>query len=164
MAEQAIEKLRAIPLFTDLAGDDAALGEVLAITTERRVPSGAVVIEEGESGDELFIVRSGGVEIRKQTRAGDSYTVVRLRETDNVFFGELALIDDDRRSATVIATENSEFLVIRKSDFLALGERAPHIALPITRAIARILAGRVRRTTVDMMTIFDALVHELEST
>jgi CRP-like cAMP-binding protein len=75
----------------------------------------------------------------------------------------MALIDDDRRSATVIATEDSEFLVISKNDFLSLGNKYPAIGLPITRAIAKILASRLRKTTGDMLTIFDALVQELQA-
>jgi CRP/FNR family cyclic AMP-dependent transcriptional regulator len=78
------------------------------------------------------------------------------------FFGELALIDDDKRSATVVATEDSEFLVITKADFTRLGDTYPSIGLPITRAIAKILASRLRKTTGDMLTIFDALVSEIQ--
>ena len=111
----------------------------------------------------MYIVYSGSVEIRKQTRAGDTYTVVKLRAEHNVFFGELALVDDDRRSATVVALEDSEFIVIRKEDFLILGRSNPEVALPVTRAIAKILAGRLRKTTVDMLTIFDALVNEIQT-
>jgi CRP-like cAMP-binding protein len=74
----------------------------------------------------------------------------------------MALIDDDTRSATIVATEDSEFLVITKEDFLTLGVGYPQIALPITREIAKILASRLRKTTGDMLTIFDALVNELQ--
>ena len=162
MADNVLDTLRRLSLFADISGDDEALEQILAITSTRRVTAGSVVINEGDSGEEMFIVSDGGVEIRKSTRAGDSYTVVLLRATDNVFFGEMALIDDDRRSATVITTHDSEFLVISKRDFVRLGERFPAIALTVTRAIARILAARLRKTTTDMMTIFDALVHGLE--
>ncbi|HKK48535.1 MAG TPA: hypothetical protein VJ932_05530, partial [Alkalispirochaeta sp.] len=59
-------------------------------------------------------------------------------------------------------TEDSEFLVITKQDFTRLGDSYPSIGLPITRAIAQILASRLRKTTGDMLTIFDALVSEIE--
>ena len=110
----------------------------------------------------MFIVFSGGVEILKKTRAGDNYTVVKLKAEYNVFFGEMALIDDDKRSATVRADMDSEFLVITKDAFHELGNKYPSIGLPVTRAISKILAGRLRKTTQDMLTLFDALVSEIQ--
>ena len=136
--------------------------ELEAICRDRSVSRGQVVIQEGEKGSEMYIMLSGAVEIQRKTRAGDSYTVAKLRAEFNVFFGEMALIDDDVRSATIIATEDSEFLMITKEDFLALGKKYPQIVLPITRVIAQILASRLRNTTGDMLTIFDALVNELQ--
>jgi CRP/FNR family cyclic AMP-dependent transcriptional regulator len=135
---------------------------LLSIIKIRKYQEGKHVIREGEIGSELFIVYKGGVEIRKKTRDGDDYTVIILRAEDNAFFGEMALIDDDKRSATVLTLENSIFLVISKEDFITLGDQFPAIGLPITRAISRILAGRLRKTTQDMLTIFDALVNEIK--
>ena len=63
-------------------------------------------------GDELFILLEGAVDILKKTMAGDDYVVTSLKAEYNIFIGELALIDDDKRSASVVATENSEVLVI----------------------------------------------------
>ena len=161
MNSEAIERLRQISLFDEIRDHDESMSRLEAITRLIQVSRGTTVIREGEVGSEMYIVFRGQVEIKKQTRAGDDYTVVRLDATQNVFFGELALVDDDNRSATVLATEDSEFLVITKRDFARLGETHPHIALPITRAIARILASRLRKTTGDMLTIFDALVSEI---
>lgn len=160
--EEVRERLKQIPLFESIRDDEDSIRELQGITRLTRAGAGKVLIKEGEVGNEMYIVYSGGVEIKKRTRAGDDYTVVQLDASQNVFFGELALIDDDKRSATVIATLDSEFIVISKEDFLAFGNRHPHIGLPITRAIAKILAGRLRKTTGDMLTIFDALVNELE--
>jgi hypothetical protein len=81
--------------------------------------------------------------------ARDSYTVAVPKSEYNVFFGKLALIDDDPRSATVIARENSVFLVISKDDFLDLGKKHPEYALPIIRTIrkaSRQGCARRRRT------------------
>lgn len=155
------KKLKQIHLFEALP--DYALEQLEAICQMRTYQAGKTIIEEGQMGTEMFIVYSGAVEIRKLTRAGDNYTVVRLSAEQNIFFGELALIDDDTRSATVIATEDSQFLAIHKDDFLRLGNQYPEIGLPITREIAKILAGRLRKTTGDMLTIFDALVNEIKS-
>lgn len=162
MEAQVLDKLKAIPLFAEIRDDPEALQLLQRTCKLRDVNEGRIIIKEGDVGSDMFIVYKGSVEIRKRTRAGDDYTVVRLSAEQNVFFGELALIDDDKRSATVMATEDSSFLVINKDDFLKLGNDYPAIGLPITRNIARILAARLRKTTGDMLTIFDALVNELE--
>jgi CRP/FNR family transcriptional regulator, cyclic AMP receptor protein len=159
---ELLEKLKKIPFLKGIKDNDDYMTRLLGIIKIRKYQEGRYVIREGEIGSELFIVYKGGVEIRKRTRAGDDYTVIILRAEDNAFFGEMALIDDDKRSATVITLENSIFLVIAKEDFITLGNQFPAIGLPITRAISRILAGRLRKTTQDMLTIFDALVNEIK--
>jgi CRP-like cAMP-binding protein len=159
--EQIREKLKQIPIFHDLKDDLARLRLLEGICRMKRCNKGTVMIEEGDIGNEMYIVYSGAVEIKKRTRAGDDYTVLKLSAAQNVFFGEIALIDDDRRSATVIATEDSEFLVITKQSFQKLGNDHPEIGLPITREIAKILASRLRKTTGDMLILFDALVNEI---
>jgi CRP-like cAMP-binding protein len=156
------EKLKQIPIFQEIAGNDEFMNELQQICRIKRCKAGDLVIREGDVGSEMYVVYSGAVEIQKRTRAGDEYTVVILKSEFNVFFGELALIDDDKRSATVLATDDSVFLVINKEDFDRLGNRYPSIGLPVTRAIAKILASRLRKTTGDMLTIFDALVSEIQ--
>jgi len=156
-----LSKLRQIPLFEQISSNEEYLRELGEIGSFRSYAASDAIIKEGEIGDEMFIVLTGGVEIRKKTRAGDDYTVVRLKAEDNVFFGELALIDDDTRSATVIASEDSSFIVLNKKNFMALGNEHPQIGLPITRAISRRVASSLRKTTDDMLTLFDALVNEI---
>ncbi|AFG37782.1 cyclic nucleotide-binding domain-containing protein [Spirochaeta africana] len=160
--ESTIQRLQSITLFGELKDNPAALESIARICSINRTAAGKRVIKEGEVGTSLYIMNAGSVEIHKHTRAGDEYTVVQLDAGDNVFFGELALIDDDRRSATVVTTSDAEFLVIEKKDFLALGNAHPEIGLPVTRAIARIIAARLRKTTEDMLSIFDALVEEVQ--
>ena len=158
----ALERLKQISLFREISANARFMEKLTEICRTRRYREGETIIKEGEIGNEMFVVLSGGVEILKRTRAGDNYTVVSLKADDNVFFGELALIDDDKRSATVMAAVDSEFLLISKKDFLTLGNENPEIGLPITRAIAQIIASRLRKTTGDMLTIFDALVNEIK--
>jgi CRP-like cAMP-binding protein len=160
--DEILAKLKQIPLFNEIKDNDDYMHELLVICKLRKASAGEFLIKEGDIGEEMFIVFSGGVEIRKQTRAGDDYTVLKLNAEQNIFFGELALIDDDKRSATVIASEDSSFLVINKKDFLELGHRHPQIGLPITLSISKILSSRLRKTTQDMLTIFDALVNEIQ--
>jgi CRP-like cAMP-binding protein len=160
--EKILDKLKKVPLFAEIRENDEYMKELLEISRQKDYNGGEQIIKEGEIGDEMYIVFTGGVEIRKKTRAGDDYTVIKLEAEQNVFFGELGLIDDDKRSATVIASRDSTFIVINKKDFLALGKKHPQICLPITLSISRILSSRLRKTTQDMLTIFDALVNEIK--
>ncbi|HUX20359.1 MAG TPA: cyclic nucleotide-binding domain-containing protein [Spirochaetia bacterium] len=157
-----LERLKRISLFSDIRDNPEYMDRLLEICTTREFKAGERIIGEGDLGSGMYILNKGAVTIRKRTRAGDTYTVVNLRAEDNVFFGELALIDDERRSATVEARQDSECLEITKNAFIKLGNEHPGLGLPITREISRILASRLRKTNEDMMTIFDALVNELK--
>ena len=160
---EILERLKQIPLFDEIKGNQEYMNALLDIYTMRQSKAGELIIKEGDVGSEMFIVHKGAVEILKRTRAGDDYTVVKLKAEQNVFFGELALIDDDKRSATVTAIQDSTFIVISKDNFIALGNKLPVVGLVITRAISIILAGRLRKTTTDMLTLFDALVNEIST-
>lgn len=154
-------KLAAINIFKHLSQEE--LTELAKHIKEETVSKGQMVIKEGESGDLLFIIKYGEVEILKSTLGGDHYTVVKLNHTMQAFFGEMALIADDKRSASILALEDCEFYTMSKKDFVDLGDRYPKIGLYITREIAKILAGRIQKTTSDVVTIFQALIEEVES-
>jgi CRP-like cAMP-binding protein len=124
------------------------------------------VIVEGATGDELYIMKTGAVNILKKTREDEQYTVVRLESKEGmvIFFGELALLDNDKRSATVTADSDCEFLVMKRDDFINLGNEHPELCLPITREISKILASRLRKANQDIITLFEALVNEVVQT
>ncbi len=159
--QEVLNKLKKVTLFSEIKENDEYLSILTNICKSKSFSKGEVIIKEGEIGGEMYIIFKGAVEVRKITRAGDDYTVFKSDAEQNFFFGELALIDDDKRSATVMASEDSSFLVISKKAFIKLGNENPQIGLPITRAISQILAIRLRKTTDDMLTMFDALVGEM---
>ncbi len=119
------------------------------------------IIKEGDEGDCLYILKSGNVIITKKTLEDDEYTIVTLSGEMNVFFGELALLDEDKRSASITALTDCEVWAIKRKDFLQLGEKESYLCLIITREIAKILATRLRKTNVDVITLFEALVDEV---
>lgn len=158
-----LEKLRQIPLFSSFKDDNDSLAKVNDVCKIKHFDKDSVVISEGDRGDELYIVFDGSVEIRKRTRSGDEYTVVLLTAEHNIFFGELGIVSDGERSATVITKSKSTFLTIKKDDFEEFCESHPTIGLHITREILKTIAERLRKTNNDMLTIFDALVHEIKN-
>ena len=107
------------------------------------------------------MMKIGTVEIEKRTLAGDAYTVTKLTAAMNAFFKEMALLDEDKRSATVSCVTDCEFLTINRDDFISPGNEHPATGLAITRAISRIVCQRLRKANTDIITLFDALVGEV---
>jgi CRP-like cAMP-binding protein len=100
----------------------------------RNFAKGKTIFKEGDQGDEFFVVVRGQVEIRSGDR---HYETVGA---DGIF-GEMALIDDSPRSATVVALTNVTLAPIKESQFLFLVKHAPFFAL----SVMRVLAHRLRR-------------------
>ena len=100
----------------------------------RNFAKGKTIFKEGDQGDEFFIVVRGQVEIRSGNR---------LLETvgEGGLFGEMALIDDGPRSATVIALTDVTVAPIKEAQFLFLVRNTPFFALKVMR----VLAIRLRR-------------------
>ena len=155
-------RLKKIKLFEDFAEDPAALEKIFhlgKISTSRK---GDKIIEEGDLGDSLYILVSGTVRIQKTTLQNQPYTVVILHEDDNVYFGELALIDKDKRSATVVAESDITLFILSRHDFLQFCEENPYMGFKITMQIARKLSASLRKMNKDVITLFEALVSEVE--
>lgn len=162
-SDEIIKKLSKIPLFNSFKDDIDSLKKLNNVCKIKHYTKDTVVIAEGDVGDDMFIVFEGSVEIRKKTRSGDEYTVVELNAEHNIFFGELAIISEGERSATVLTKSDSIFLVITKNDFENFCEEHPTIGLHITKEILKTVAARLRKTNDDMLTIFDALVNEIKN-
>ncbi len=157
-----INRLQQVSLFKEIKDNQDSLKKIEAIITVRNIPKGHKIIAEGEQGDEMFILNAGKVSIEKKTLQDESYTVVSLSDNMNIFFGEQALMDNDTRSATVVAETDCECYVIKKKDFDKLGDDNPDIGLMITREIAKMLSGRLRKANSDVITLFEALVKQVE--
>ncbi len=162
MDKQNEERLRKIKLFEDFAEDIEALERIFQIGALQNVKKGDRIIQEGDEGDTLFILLSGSVRIEKTTLQNQPYTVVLLREEHNVYFGELALIDNDRRSATVQAESDCLLFTLHRDTFLKFCEENPYMGFKITMQIARKISASLRKMNMDVITLFEALVSEVE--
>jgi len=105
----------------------------------RRIRAGGVIFREGETADELFVIKSGYVRIQVGNRTMADLT------TDNIF-GEMALIDSEPRSATAVAITDVELVPISEKQFLFLVTQTPYFALKVMR----ILAQRLRATNMSL--------------
>jgi voltage-gated potassium channel len=115
-----------VPLFSRL--DAAAIADLVGILRARTVPAGATIIRKGERGDAMYLIASGSVEV--ESGSGK----VRLEEGD--FFGEMALLSREPRSATVTAVTAADLLVLEAHDFLRLVDRLPDVGTTV-EAVAR---------------------------
>lgn len=157
-----IQRLKQINLFEDIAEDNGRLETILSHTSIRYVGKGETIISEGEMGDSLYMLQSGSVRIKKRTLQNQDYTVVILQDHMHIYFGEVALVDSDKRSATVIAETDCELIVMTRKDFLEMAEADPLLGYRIISQIARKISGSLRKMNSDVITLFEALVTEVE--
>lgn len=157
-----ISILKNVSFFQAFRKDTEMLSKISLLCKKKFVKKGKAIISEGESGDKLYIIASGDIDIIKKTLQKEEYTVTTLSSsTCSVYVGELALIDNDRRSATVLAKTDCHCLVIDRDDFIKFGNENPRAGLEITRIIARQLSQNLRKSNQDVITIFSALVEEI---
>lgn len=109
------------------------------VTREKQYPKGSVILFEDDPGDSLFIVRSGRVKVVLVAEDGREVILGVLGVGEH--FGELSLIDDQPRSAHVIAMEDSTLLVLRRDDFQRRVEATPVVAWSLLTELSR----RLRR-------------------
>jgi CRP/FNR family transcriptional regulator, cyclic AMP receptor protein len=156
--------LRNVSFFRPFRDDRATMEKIASLCKTKMIKRGRAIIQEGEYGDDLFIIARGEIEIVKKTLQKDEYTVTTLNAgSGSVYVGELALIDNEMRSATVIAKSDCRCLVIDRNVFIAFGDENPSIGLTITRMIAGQLSQKLRKANEDVITIFSALVDEIST-
>ena len=140
-----VELIRKIPIFRDL--EDADVRRLSEVATEEVIPVGGQVFSEGSRGDSLFAVKYGTVRVLKKGKDGQE-EVARMGSGEH--FGEMALIDDDRRSATVDAVEHTELVRIKREDLEGLLAQDDALGHRVFRAFSKYLSRRLRRTTTDL--------------
>ena len=125
-----IELIKKVPLFSKVS--KKGLGEVAHIADELDLPRGKVMAVEGDRGREFFVLLEGEADVTK----GDK-SINTMREGD--FFGEIALVTQMPRTASVRATTDVRVLVVTERDFGALLKHSPEVS----RGVAEALAERV---------------------
>ena len=163
--EQIIDKLSKIELFSDFSEKNSKnmnlLAKVCNLLEPENFSKGDVIIKEGEIGDSLFILYEGTVEVRRNTAGNEQFAVVNLNASQNVFFGEVALIDRDSRSASVVALENCRTLCLDGNKFQLLCSEEVELGYKVMYKIARRIAASLRRSNKDLRTLYEALLDEV---
>lgn len=122
--DQLVALLRNVPLFAGL--DDGQLAKLLPFVAFQGFEAGRVVVEEGEAGDSFYVIYSGQVEVDKRKGLWGQKLAAVLGPGD--FFGELALMLGQPRSATVVCREPTNLLVFKRLEFEMMLDRHPDIA------------------------------------
>jgi CRP-like cAMP-binding protein len=133
-----LDSLRQVPLFSRVGESD--LENIAALLIERRYPKNSIIVEEGLTGDYMYIIRSGRVKVTKASDDGREKIMDFLEA--GAFFGEMALLDHAPRSASVRTLEASVLAALSRRDFLNLLRNSPDLGLSLIQELTR----RLRET------------------
>lgn len=160
MSDSDKEFLKGVPIFAGMTDDQ--LTRIGSICERRVFRSGEMVVREGDQGDEMYLVFSG--------QAGVSKCIeVRLPGNDLLkfekklavlgpgsSFGEIALLENDTRTATVRAESELEVFVLKKDRMGELMDADPNLGFNILRAISEVLCARLRKANNDISKLLTA--------
>ena len=125
-------------LFDSLGEDDRAA--LAGTSVLRPVAAGQILLQRGDHSKELCVIKSGLLSVRVTDRSGAVHEIARLGPGE--CFGEMSMLSGQPASATVVALEDSELVVIGRSQFLAFAARKP----VVFENVARVLVNRLRAT------------------
>jgi len=139
------ESLRTVPIFSELSDED--ISSLAHLALRKRYPKDTVVFFENEEGDFFFTILEGRIKVTILGDDGREVILSVLGPGD--FFGEMALLDNEPRSATAIAVEESELLSLHRNDF----QSVLNDNRSITSALIRVLSARLRRANHQISTL-----------
>ena len=140
IVSQTADFLATVPLFSGLQREE--IQKFADLTRERSYPKGSVILFQDDPGDSLFVLRAGRVKVVLIGEDGREVILGVLEP--GAHFGELALIDDQPRSAHVIAMEDAQLLILRREDFRRRVEANASVAWALLTELSR----RLRRADV----------------
>jgi CRP/FNR family transcriptional regulator len=140
-AEDTASLLGSIPVFEELSRAD--LEQVAAVAVPRSFAAGEIVFREGDDSDTCYVVRSGHARALREHPDGRQITLATFGPGD--IFGELAMFDEERRSATVEATDDLDALAILGPDMRSLMARHADIAVKLVISLGRRLRAANER-------------------
>lgn len=130
--DEKLELLKSIPLFAGFGRRELErLGQLTDLVD---LPEGRVLMRQGESGSEAFVIMEGRARVERDGR-------LVAERTNGEVVGEIAILDEGRRTATVTLTAPSRLLVIGHRDFHALMEEMPEVRLKVLSELARRVRG-----------------------
>jgi CRP-like cAMP-binding protein len=156
-----VEPLRTLTVFAGLS--DGQLERVAAVLKRHAIPAGMEIVTEGERSTSLFVLSRGavgtskrlGLAVRGPMDATKQKFLLHIAAPQ--FFGEIGLLTDHERSATITAQTECEVLELRRADFDRLAQDDLALGYHVVRNIAVVLADRLRNTDHDVLKLTAAL-------
>tara|TARA_Y100000590_G_C15044733_1_gene760256 strand:- start:6 stop:521 length:516 start_codon:yes stop_codon:yes gene_type:complete len=156
--------LQRVDILADLTRGE--LSRVHPIVRRIEVDAGTVIMREGEPGDEMYLFAEGEVTVSKNLtmkigkRAGFGQaekSMVTLKAKHVSFFGDMAIIENDTRSATITAASDCVLYAVTRDDFEDLCMEHPEVGVKVLRRVAKVLSKRVRDVNQDVLKLTTAL-------
>ena len=141
--------LRALPIFETL--DDECLKPLMRVAMLRAIPRHTVVLNAGDSTDNIYFVLSGSLKVQVSDEDGREVILSKLGPGE--LFGEMGVLDENPRSATVLAVEASQVVVMGKADFKQCLVDNPDVALFIMRNLTKRL--RMADRNIESLALLD---------
>ena len=139
---ETVYTLRQVPIYKDFSKKEFT--ELEKLVHHRTYASGDFVFKNRAPGEGMYIIMKGTIKITIGTRSGDERILAELKEGD--FFGELALFDNEPRSANALATTDSKLIGFFTADLLSLQDRNPLMTNKILMNLGSMLGERLRST------------------
>lgn len=142
----AVSALKLVPFFNNLSEDETE--KLSRRLVPRRFNSGQIIFHHGDPGGLLYIIIKGKVKITHSTPDGQEAMLAIFGAGD--FFGELALLDDSPRSATIEALEPTETMTLHRDEFIRFIHDNPNFSLHVLQTLAQ----HIRRLNNQISDIF----------
>jgi CRP/FNR family transcriptional regulator, cyclic AMP receptor protein len=156
-----INLIRKISLFQDL--NEQEIRQVLECAVHRSFSAGSVIISEGAPDDSMFIMVEGEVEITKRLgivldeETPNERIIISLKAQEGVCFGEMSLLENEPRSATVTALTDCLLMEIGREEFMGLIRQSSDMGCKILLRLAQLLSKYLRKTNQDMVKLTTAM-------
>ncbi|HIA27700.1 MAG TPA: cyclic nucleotide-binding domain-containing protein [Planctomycetes bacterium] len=137
MPTEYVESFQRVPLFDGLSPSEIA--DLLRISEDVETKKGDTIVLQGSPGDGFYVIGAGSFEVLKSGNRNE----VLARLEDNAYFGEMSLVSEDVRSATVMCIEDGRLKKFAKEPFNQLLDEGDLTAFKVVRNMARILAQRL---------------------
>ncbi|MDD5066557.1 MAG: cyclic nucleotide-binding domain-containing protein [bacterium] len=140
--EETAEILKNINIFTGLTPYERT--KIAKFFRQQSYDPKARIMKEGDAGDRMYVIKSGAVKISKQITDKEEQVLANLVDGD--FFGEMALLDNSPRSASVYAVSKVVMLELYRASLQELLNKEPAIGVKVLYNLAKILSERIRRS------------------
>ena len=156
--EPQAESFISIPIFSGLAREDIA--KVLGKMEEASFGAGAVIVRQGDPGDAFYLIQSGAVQVVVESGAGNSEIIAILGAKD--WFGEMALLSGELRSATIVSVKQTTLWRLKREDWDDLIEKHPKWLMQLAATLSKRLS-HVDRQYSTGREAFNSLAEEFYS-